>query len=151
MDEVRTGKREGSVVSADSVDSLLSDDRVAWRQLRKALEDVGITPQMFERYRELILKTLLDAIKSGTLQEQLSSDEETDSGHVTTISSASQRSSLDRHQVPSNKDASSEVDNAVHPKPDRSPLQRLELTLNSITKEEKRTRVEPETSRSGSY
>jgi hypothetical protein len=44
MDEVRTGKREGLVVSADSVDSLLSDDRVVWRQLRKVLEDVGITP-----------------------------------------------------------------------------------------------------------
>jgi hypothetical protein len=64
MDEVRTGKREGSVVSTHSVDSLLYEEKLAWRELRKELEDVGITPQLFEKHKQLISKTLRDAIES---------------------------------------------------------------------------------------
>jgi len=52
MDEVRDGKREGSTVSSHSVDSLSLDEREAWRLLRKELEDVGITPHLFEQHKD---------------------------------------------------------------------------------------------------
>lgn len=69
MDEVRDGKREGSILSTDTVQSLSLDQREAWRLVRKELEDVGITPQLFEQNRDMITKTLQDAFEAGALQE----------------------------------------------------------------------------------
>lgn len=46
IDEVRSGKREASVVSSDSL-SLTGKE--AWRQLRKKLEGVGISPTRLPR------------------------------------------------------------------------------------------------------
>lgn len=82
MDEVQSGKREGSVVSTNTVESLTMDEKQAWRALRKELEDVGITPNLFTQYRDFIIKTLQDAISAGLLQEsspakELDSIEET--------------------------------------------------------------------------
>lgn len=58
MDEYRSGKRESSQMSALSTDSLSRDDKEAWRQLRKELESIGITPDIFNRNRHFILSTL---------------------------------------------------------------------------------------------
>src|SRR6266516_4347895 len=69
IDEVRTGKREGSVVTNHTTSSLSADEKKAWRQLRKELESVGITPALFNQHRELIIERLLKAIKDGDLAE----------------------------------------------------------------------------------
>ncbi len=50
LDELRDGKREGSVVSAQTTASLSADEKEAWRQLRKELESVGITPTLFAQH-----------------------------------------------------------------------------------------------------
>jgi len=63
IDEVRTGKREGSVVSTQTVGSPSADQKEAWRQLRKELESVGITPVLFEKHRIVIIATLEKAIR----------------------------------------------------------------------------------------
>jgi len=69
IDEVRTGKREGSVVTNHTVGSLSADEKEAWRQLRKELQSVGITPALFNQHRELIVERLLKAIDDGDLDE----------------------------------------------------------------------------------
>lgn len=70
IEEIRTGRREGSIISTDSIDSLSPDEKEAWRGVRKELEDVGITPELFTRHSAWIKKTLSDASQSGSLQEQ---------------------------------------------------------------------------------
>ncbi|KAB8220169.1 ankyrin repeat-containing domain protein [Aspergillus novoparasiticus] len=60
IDEVRSGKREGSVVSSDS---LSITGKEAWRQLRKELEGVGISPNTFAQNRTFIRTTLKRAIQ----------------------------------------------------------------------------------------
>lgn len=60
IDEVRSGKREASVVSSDSL-SLTGKE--AWRQLRKKLEGVGISPNTFAQNRTFIRTTLKRAIE----------------------------------------------------------------------------------------
>lgn len=55
IDEVCTGKREGST---QTTGSLSADEKEAWRQLRKELESVGITPTLFIQHREFIITTL---------------------------------------------------------------------------------------------
>jgi len=70
IDEVRTGKREGSVVTDRSTGSLSADEKEEWRQLRKELESVGITPALFNQHRELIIERL-KAIGDGDLAEDI--------------------------------------------------------------------------------
>src|SRR5262249_27060917 len=71
IDEVRTGKREGSVVTNHTTGSLSADEQEAWRQLRKELESVGITPALFNQHRELIIERLLKAINDGDFVEDI--------------------------------------------------------------------------------
>ena len=70
IDELRTGKREGSVVSTQTTGSLSADEKEAWRQLRKELESVGITPVAFAQNRAFIVATLQKAI----IEEGLAGD-----------------------------------------------------------------------------
>ena len=70
IDELRTGKREGSVVSTQTTGSLSADEKEAWRQLRKELESVGITPVAFAQNRAFIVATLQRAI----IEEGLAGD-----------------------------------------------------------------------------
>ena len=67
IDEVRTGKREGSIISDCTTGSLSAYEKEAWRQLRKELESVGITPALFNQHRDLILEKLLKAMEDGDL------------------------------------------------------------------------------------
>jgi hypothetical protein len=62
LDELRDGKRDGSVVSTQTMDSLSLDEKEAWRQLRKELESIGITPALFTQHQELIINTLRRAV-----------------------------------------------------------------------------------------
>jgi hypothetical protein len=97
MDEVRTGKREGSVVLTHSVDSLLYKEKLAWQILRKELEDVGTTPHLFEKYKELNSKTLRDAIESDTLQELPDKESDTESSPQTRSASDANLSAVSNH------------------------------------------------------
>lgn len=58
IDELRSGKRESSAMSVLSTGSLSQDEKEEWRQLRKELESIGITPDVFARNRDFILNTL---------------------------------------------------------------------------------------------
>ena len=71
IDEVRTGKREGSVVTNHTTGSLSADQKEAWRQLRKELESVGITPTLFSKHHDRVIERLLRAIDDGDLVEDI--------------------------------------------------------------------------------
>ena len=73
IDELRTGKREGSVVSIQTTGSLSADEKEAWRQLRKELQSVGITPVAFAQNRTFIVATLQKAIIEEGLAEDIAS------------------------------------------------------------------------------
>ena len=42
--EVRSGKREGSMVSTSTMDPVAQHDRQTWETLRRELEGIGIFP-----------------------------------------------------------------------------------------------------------
>lgn len=70
---MRSGSRQGS---RSSLDSLNVDKTEDWRIVRKHLEDVGITPQLFDQHHALIKKSILQAIISGKLDEAAPKDQE---------------------------------------------------------------------------
>lgn len=70
MEEFRQGKREGSAISLQTVDSLSADDRVVWRTIRKEFEEIGITLAAFEANREFIFGWFNRAVESGAFEEQ---------------------------------------------------------------------------------
>ena len=67
--EMKAGKRDGSIVSANTIESLSADDKAAWKQLRSGLEDYGITTSMFLQHRTFIVAWFQKAIKTGAFQE----------------------------------------------------------------------------------
>ncbi|KAL9085259.1 MAG: hypothetical protein Q9165_007693 [Trypethelium subeluteriae] len=69
IDEVRSGKREDSVVTHHTTGSLSADGKEAWRQLRKELESIGITPALFNEHHDIIIARLQQAIENGDLVE----------------------------------------------------------------------------------
>ncbi|KAI4231204.1 MAG: hypothetical protein LQ349_005756 [Xanthoria aureola] len=68
--EIQSGKREGSIVSVQTVDSLSMEDRAAWRAIRKDLESVGITAEAYDANRAFIRDWLIRALDTGALDEQ---------------------------------------------------------------------------------
>ncbi|KAI9715746.1 MAG: hypothetical protein M1812_005744 [Candelaria pacifica] len=67
-DEDNLAAREGSILS--SVESLTADEKRNWRQLRKELEGVGITPAIFAQRQALITTKIRELIEGGALEEE---------------------------------------------------------------------------------
>ena len=59
--EVKGGQRDSSIRSVRTVSSLSSTDQRAWVQIRRELQDIGISPSQFDGNRELIISTLKQA------------------------------------------------------------------------------------------
>ncbi|KAJ6085866.1 hypothetical protein N7486_010147 [Penicillium sp. IBT 16267x] len=78
MNDICTGKRKSSDMSSVSTGSLSTDEKEQWRQLRKELQSIGITPDIFTQNREFILNTLraLSQSEIGCLRVNLAPVEE---------------------------------------------------------------------------
>ncbi|KAL8769852.1 MAG: hypothetical protein Q9209_004290 [Squamulea sp. 1 TL-2023] len=75
--EVQLRKREGSIVSVQTVGSLSGEDRAAWRAIRKDLESFGITAEAYDTNQEFIRGWLTRALDKGALDKQaLPNDEQ---------------------------------------------------------------------------
>lgn len=92
MQEFRDGKHEGSIVSSQTVDSLSTDERQTWRDIRKELEEIGISVAAFDANLDFIVNWFKTAISTGALEEQVAEDwssdmsrEEEDLGHDTVL------------------------------------------------------------------
>ena len=66
--ELRAGKRDGSVVTVQSINSLSTEDKEAWRQLRKELEDVGISAVVLKQHQQFIVTWFESAVRTGALE-----------------------------------------------------------------------------------
>jgi hypothetical protein len=74
LQEFRDGKRQGSVISTQTVDSLSVDEREVWRAIRKELEDIGVTVAAFDANKEFIFEWFAKAMESGAFEERLFDD-----------------------------------------------------------------------------
>ena len=68
--DVRDGRREPSIASRQTVDSLTPDDKEIWRAIRKELEDIGITIAAFDANEDFIFSWFTNAVDSGAFQEE---------------------------------------------------------------------------------
>ena len=66
------GNYEGSVLSAQTADTLASSDKEIWRSVRKELEDIGISVAAFNENRALIMGWFTRAVRNGDFEEQAS-------------------------------------------------------------------------------
>ncbi|KAE9389437.1 ankyrin [Gymnopus androsaceus JB14] len=63
--EVRAGYREGSIISVpDAIETIESPD--VWNELRRELEDVGLTPALMEEHRPYITNWMKEYLLQGT-------------------------------------------------------------------------------------
>lgn len=70
LQESRRGKHEGSISSTQTIDSLSTNDRKAWRAIRKELQDMGISITAFEANQDFIMNWFKAAISAGAFDEQ---------------------------------------------------------------------------------
>ena len=75
MVEIRSGKREGSVISTHTFDTATQNSREAWEALRRELEDIGISPEIINEKRQFIVTWFQEAVAMGKLEEADSSDD----------------------------------------------------------------------------
>ncbi|KAM0329261.1 hypothetical protein ACHAQA_004565 [Verticillium albo-atrum] len=68
MMEVQAGLREGSVVTVEDVVDTI-DSPETWNELRRELEDVGISATVVEDNRDYIVKWMKEALADGLLDE----------------------------------------------------------------------------------
>lgn len=80
LQEFRDGQHEGSVVSTQTVDSLSTDDRQAWRAIRKMLKDIGISIAAFDANKDFIVNWFKTAMETGAFEGE--SAEEDGSGSI---------------------------------------------------------------------
>lgn len=71
LDEKSAGQRERSTTTFYTADSLPWDEKEAWRQTRKELESLGITPALFTQHREFIVTTLRPIIAEDGLEDDV--------------------------------------------------------------------------------
>jgi len=67
--EIRTGQRVGSVLSRQMGKPLAFNNQEAWQQIRKELQDVGITSEIFNEHQHLIVSLIKQAVSGGGLEE----------------------------------------------------------------------------------
>ncbi|MCJ1390796.1 hypothetical protein MMC18_003657 [Xylographa bjoerkii] len=84
LQEYREGKREGSIFSSVSADSLTADERIQWRAIRKELENSGLTLAVLDSNRDLIIECLTNALNSESIQNHaaVSTHEKKGNGRV---------------------------------------------------------------------
>ncbi|KAI9711106.1 MAG: hypothetical protein M1812_007300 [Candelaria pacifica] len=75
-DNENPDSREGSILTTYTAESLTVDERDNWRQLRKALEGVGITPQLFDQRQGFITSRIRELVVGGALEEESGLDSE---------------------------------------------------------------------------
>ena len=71
VDEFRRKQRRGSIDSIASLDSLSKNDRAIWRDIRKQLDNMGISIAAFNANREYIFDWFTQAIDSGAFDQGL--------------------------------------------------------------------------------
>ncbi len=70
LKDFQLGRRQGSIISVQTVDSLTKGDRAVWRAIRKELETIGITANEFEANRNLIFDWFKHAVNRGASEEK---------------------------------------------------------------------------------
>lgn len=69
INEVRTGAENRSVISCDS---LSKDEREIWRTIRKELQSLGITSEIFSQHQDMIMSALKLALGDGAPEDSSS-------------------------------------------------------------------------------
>lgn len=87
--EVRSGDREGSIISVESVESIENDNKEAWEDLCRELQDLGISPAVASQHRAFIVKWMKEALDTGAFDtaeglQAMVTGQSTDSGEQST-------------------------------------------------------------------
>lgn len=67
--EVRAGKREGSVISAQGFEYAAETDQATWYALQRDLEDVGVSAEAIGENKPMIINWFREAVAAGKLEE----------------------------------------------------------------------------------
>ena len=67
--EVRAGKRESSVISTQGFEEAAETDKATWCALQRDLEDVGVSAEVIDDNKSMIINWFREAVAAGKLEE----------------------------------------------------------------------------------
>ena len=70
QEDLQNEKENASIFTNETIDSISIEDRHTWRDIRKALEDIGVTVAAFESNRDFIIRLFKEAIDTGSLIDE---------------------------------------------------------------------------------
>lgn len=107
------GHHEGSIISSVTIESLSYDHQQTWRDIRKELEDIGISVSAFEFNKGFILEWFQRAIANGSFQESREGssweDIESETSFVRTIETSQHHVSNGDAYLRTNSEETTEV------------------------------------------
>ena len=121
--EVRSCKREGSVISLETMDSITRNDQEAWGAFRKELEDVGISASIIAEKRMFLIAWFQEAVATGKLEEDVLEKEGRDENGNRSDQSVCMQSSMGRKTYHEPHDS----DSTPRPLSGQGPIVHLEL------------------------
>jgi ankyrin repeat protein len=71
LDEFQNGYRETSILSTQTADSISDDEKQTWRDIRKELEEIGISVEAFDLNKRFIMQWFRAALQRGDFQDQM--------------------------------------------------------------------------------
>ena len=136
IEEFRQGRKETSIVSLQTVDSLSADDRVIWRTIRKELEEIGISVAAFDANRNFIFDWFVRAVEAGAFEEQNahSTDDERQHGDEQECERSEVDDGSDMGRQVEDSDTESFESNHEASRLDANSLQDLPVYQNLFTK-----------------
>lgn len=149
--EFQKGKRESSVFSRETIDSLSDEQRRDWREIRKSLEEIGISVQAFNANKAFIMNFLWNAVVSGELQESDRKSEAVPTNSEPALNGENieppraEDHTVTSYQIPSSVQGPIHLNNAYHvPILTKLSLNEHELQIRfPITSKEERTSQKP--------
>lgn len=88
IQEFKDGKREGSIMTVATIESISTDDKKTWRAIRKELEDIGISVAAFDANKAFIMVWFQAAIANGSFEEEVLDDENEDMCELESLTEA---------------------------------------------------------------
>ena len=111
--EIRSGKRNGSVVSTETFDSAARNDRETWEALRMELEDIGISSSVITENRQFIVTWFQEAVAMGKLEEAAPSGDSDTSTSVCEAGTSDRDDFFGKHNLPMVQEPHSTMNTAV--------------------------------------
>lgn len=137
--EVRAGKREGSIVSTYSLETIprsKREEKEFWREVRRELRDIGVSSEMLRRNRVFVIDRLKGAFTADVAKMEHSTGENPTVQHPTVEKHTDAQPAIADSTVKSSRHSLTERSEPIDASPKDAPEEPQDAPVDYINDEE---------------